>query len=144
MNNRKLPQGAAANRPQQQPQRLSPGVYRMPNGSLGNGRMPQQRQQQPQAVQRPAPGYMPQQPMPQQFNQNFQMPQGYPQMPQQPNPWMGQGGYGAGNFMQQQMPQQGGGYGAQGQADANQGYWRKTAQPAQPMGILGGFPDQYK
>ena len=157
--NRQPPRGPKLQAPQQaKPQRLSPGVYRMANGSLGNGK--------PQAPQRQAPQAPPMQPQGQpqspygiprpQFNPQEQMQQGQfnPQLAQQmaqqyqqdPNGYSSpQGGGGQGYSAQLQ----GGGYNPGGnpqqtfdQAAQQNQQWRKTQQPAQPMGILAGYPKQ--
>lgn len=120
----------------------------LPQGAAGNSR-------QPQAIQRPTPGNMPQ--MPQGFNpnQNFQPPQGYPP-PGQQSQYPGQMGgqpmqdmmyrfpQGQGPNPQQMQQMYAGIQGGQGGGQAsNSGYWRKTQQPAQPLGILGANPPQY-
>lgn len=136
------------NRPGQPPQaqqRLSPGVYRNSDGSLGPrqamprptaqppSQMPQATQgQQPYAMPRPVAnpmqGYGPQGMQPPAWAQQGMQQFGPQGMPQQAfNPYQQQ-------QMQQQFAQQ---QAPQGQAN---GYWRKTQQPAQPVGIFGGLP----
>ena len=126
--------GGPLQAPQQPLQRLSPGVYRGPEGNLVNaqggtlpgGNLPQTRQPQPQsmaqqpmmAMPRPTPGNMPMMP---QLPQMPQMPQ-YGGMPQ----FMQQGGM-------MQPPQQ------NGMMQPNQQVMRPAVMPTFP-GMNGMFP----
>ena len=159
--------------PQAAPQRLSPGVYRNANGSLGHSaQAPQaQTQRQPQMPYQGmgpggAPGQM--QGMPRYGGEQYwnQMP-----TPPQGQGWQQEQGGGWSNpqafAQQQQMAQafQGqGGYGSpianynsmQGRSNGNfspesmqmqPNVWQKTQAPAQPPGLLGAMPptgDPYK